>query len=166
MAQKGEGARILDKAAQAAFIQAGRAVFTLGSVASGARFTYRVSKSTPTPQYPDVCFFVKFLTGGEGRDRWAYIGRINHRGEFTPSRHDNAHEHAKAILAFSWAWRHLGHPSMEFWHEGQCGKCGLPLTVPESIERGLGPNCSGLGYSKVSRRVAKPQPVLCESVAA
>lgn len=29
----------------------------------------------------------------------------------------------------------------EFWHEGQCCICGKPLTVPESIERGIGPDC-------------------------
>jgi hypothetical protein len=30
---------------------------------------------------------------------------------------------------------------MELWHEGRCGKCGRALTVPESIESGLGPVC-------------------------
>ena len=28
-------------------------------------------------------------------------------------------------------------------HEGKCGKCGRPLTVPESVKTGLGPICSG-----------------------
>ena len=30
---------------------------------------------------------------------------------------------------------------VEIWHEGKCGKCGRPLTVPSSIENGLGPSC-------------------------
>jgi hypothetical protein len=28
--------------------------------------------------------------------------------------------------------------------EDACGKCGLPLTDPESIERGFGPDCYGM----------------------
>lgn len=31
---------------------------------------------------------------------------------------------------------------VEFWHEGRCGRCGHRLTVPESIETGLGPICA------------------------
>jgi hypothetical protein len=27
-------------------------------------------------------------------------------------------------------------------HEGRCGRCGRPLTVPSSIETGLGPDCA------------------------
>jgi hypothetical protein len=27
------------------------------------------------------------------------------------------------------------------YHQGICCKCGLPLTVPESIENGIGPQC-------------------------
>jgi hypothetical protein len=30
---------------------------------------------------------------------------------------------------------------VEVWHEGTCGKCGRALTVPSSIENGLGPEC-------------------------
>lgn len=31
---------------------------------------------------------------------------------------------------------------VEFFHEGRCGRCGHRLTVPESIETGLGPVCA------------------------
>jgi hypothetical protein len=27
-------------------------------------------------------------------------------------------------------------------HEGRCGKCGRLLTVPESVETGIGPECA------------------------
>jgi hypothetical protein len=30
---------------------------------------------------------------------------------------------------------------VEVWHEGFCGKCGKRLTVPNSIEIGIGPDC-------------------------
>jgi hypothetical protein len=31
---------------------------------------------------------------------------------------------------------------LEVWHQGSCGKCGRPLTVPESIASGIGPVCA------------------------
>lgn len=39
-------------------------------------------------------------------------------------------------------------------HEGRCGKCGRRLTVPESIETGLGPECSGKGYTRKRKKKA------------
>lgn len=33
----------------------------------------------------------------------------------------------------------------EMWHEGVCGRCAHRLTVPESIESGLGPVCATRG---------------------
>ncbi len=29
----------------------------------------------------------------------------------------------------------------EVWHTGRCSRCGRLLTVPESIEKGIGPEC-------------------------
>jgi hypothetical protein len=58
-----------------------------------------------------------------------------------------------------WAGRELpGGATLQ--HAGHCGKCNRLLTVPESVESGLGPECSGLGYTK-PRNVRKPrQPKL------
>ena len=47
---------------------------------------------------------------------------------------------------FAWFWRTLNGgtfpATFEFWHEGRCAACARRLTVPESIERGLGPECA------------------------
>jgi len=50
---------------------------------------------------------------------------------------------------FAWVWkrlqaRHPFPPSVQFWHEGRCGRCGRLLSNPDSIQRGLGPECAGL----------------------
>jgi Family of unknown function (DUF6011) len=54
---------------------------------------------------------------------------------------------APSAKAFDWAWRALTKGTMpanlEVWHEGRCGRCGRKLTVPESIARGIGPECAG-----------------------
>jgi len=31
--------------------------------------------------------------------------------------------------------------NVEFYHSGNCAKCGRKLTTPESIKNGLGPIC-------------------------
>jgi hypothetical protein len=49
---------------------------------------------------------------------------------------------AMVTIAFGWAWRHPDSDKLEVWHEGRCGRCGRRLTVPESIESGLGPECA------------------------
>jgi hypothetical protein len=37
---------------------------------------------------------------------------------------------------------------MHMYHEGACCKCGMPLTTPESIEKGIGPICEERVLSK------------------
>ena len=50
--------------------------------------------------------------------------------------------------AFPWVWKLLVDegkplpPSVEVWHEGNCRRCRRKLTVPASIELGLGPDCA------------------------
>lgn len=48
---------------------------------------------------------------------------------------------------FAWFWRQLSPgrtlPNVfQFWSEGRCCVCGKRLTVPESIERSIGPECA------------------------
>ncbi len=46
-------------------------------------------------------------------------------------------------------------------HMGKCGRCGRPLTVPESIEIGIGPECAavmGITYP-VRTKAAKPRKI-------
>ena len=33
--------------------------------------------------------------------------------------------------------------TLTVFHDGKCGRCGRKLTVPESIQSGLGPVCAG-----------------------
>ena len=49
---------------------------------------------------------------------------------------------------FVWTWNrlHSSNPvlptSIEVWHEGLCSHCARKLTVPASIQLGLGPDCA------------------------
>jgi len=122
------------------FIQAGKAKITIKSKKTGQHFTYQIQSSR------DGRWFVRTLTSGE--DPWLYLGVIwsNRRFGTTKASPHNARE-LPAYKAFDWLWTHelcykfRIHDSLEVYHEGECGMCGGPLTNPESIERGYGPEC-------------------------
>ncbi len=49
------------------------------------------------------------------------------------------------MFAWTWARVHSQHPlpqNIEVWHEGSCCYCAKRLTVPASIELGMGPDCA------------------------
>lgn len=135
-------AHIKDADDALAFMRAGRAVFTVRSKKTGTRFTFKVTTSDDGRMR-----FVGVLTGTD--DLYQYIGHIFiGREVFMHGRKSKIAFDAPSVKAFGWVWCQLNrgtYPNqLELWHEGQCGKCGRALTVPESIERGLGPKCAGL----------------------
>jgi hypothetical protein len=129
-----------DAAKARAFIQAGDATVTLRSKPTTVRYTYQV-------QAKDVeggrIYFVQRMTATE---EYHYIGYVNLKGEFKWSARSSAPEDSCVFKAFKWTWAKLNGGSipdtLEIWHEGKCGRCGGKLTVPESIESGLGPVCA------------------------
>jgi hypothetical protein len=137
------------------FILAGNAYFTVRSMKTGTRYTYRVSrriapavgkKDCQCWKYPT--YFVSLLTGPDNTGDYTYLGMIR-ENQFKATRATGAQEKGKPFAAFTWVWRHLGYstpvmpPQTEIWHEGRCGRCGRKLTVPESIAAGIGPDCAG-----------------------
>jgi hypothetical protein len=127
------------------FVHAGHATFTL--VGTSTRYTFKVDVVTVSPfgtVQDNTRFFVSLLTEP---GHYTYIGMIRH-GQFQLTRASKYDQHTKPVMAFMWFYKRLlaKHPfhPMQFWHEGKCGRCGQQLTVPESIERGLGPVCAGM----------------------
>jgi hypothetical protein len=57
---------------------------------------------------------------------------------------------APSVVGFQWLLAQLVNHSgvdpnvAELRHAGLCGRCGRPLTVPESIDTGFGPTCAGV----------------------
>jgi len=128
-----------------AFILAGRARFTVVSPATGKRFTFKVSM--PRRPRPGCPHFVSVLTGSDNDADYTYLGCIFEDGRFTVTRKSSFTPQSPCAVAFAWLWGRLTndqwpHPA-ELWHEGRCCRCGRTLTVPESIARGIGPECLG-----------------------
>lgn len=117
------------------FMTAGKAVLTLRSEKTGARFTYRVRKAKDGGAY-----FVSYREGPS----YEYMGMIKNDFLTTTSKSTVTPDSVE-FRAFHFAWNNLvagkigNH--LEIWHEGRCGRCGRALTDPESIERGIGPEC-------------------------
>jgi hypothetical protein len=126
-----------------AFVLAGNALFTLRSKATQTRFTFKVVQSDPAKcragQFP--VYFVSLLNGSDNTGDFAYIGTIFADG-FRVTRKSRVAADAPSAIAFSWFMKHLEDSRVEVWLEGRCGRCGRTLTVPESIESGLGPICA------------------------
>ena len=138
-----------------AFMFAGKATLTLVSKKTGARFTYRVRspKEDDDGRYRNSrpVWFVSLMTSPNNETNYAYLGLIREGDKGLTigcKSRIGAASTALAARAFTWFVAMLlgqGRLSedLEVWHEGRCAKCGRTLTVPESLIRGLGPECAG-----------------------
>jgi len=131
------------------FALAGNARLTLRSKSTGTRFTYSVKQA----RFEDGAlntqlYFVKVLTRPDNYDYLGLLRLVQGKWIFTHSPKSRISKEAPSCVAFSYVWRAVqeDHASafskIEAWHEGRCGRCNRPLTVPESIERGIGPDCA------------------------
>ena len=118
------------------FIFAGNSTFTLLNSETENRFTYRVKKAKDSN-----LFFLSVLTGSE---QYSYLGTISN-GNYKHGNKSNFTAGFQSEKVFSYVLNKLKTESLpeciEIWHEGKCGKCNRPLTVPSSIENGIGPEC-------------------------
>lgn len=141
----GEMRGVLAPGRRRAYALAGRATITIRSTRTGERFTYRVSRANDEP-YAKInrgpVWFVGLLGGPDNVADYRYIGVVDERG-FRLTAKSRVGPSAPSVVAFSWLARNWESGLVEVWHEGSCGRCGRRLTVPESIESGIGPTCAG-----------------------
>ena len=129
------------------FALAGNATITLQSLKSGAHFTYKVrAKQVAGPiradYSPDTIYFVSLLRGVDNESDYVYLGMLKD-GQFRLTKSSRASLDAPSVKAFRFFWNsNQLHPELVVRHEGRCGRCGRTLTVPESIDRGIGPECA------------------------
>jgi len=131
------------------YVRAGRATITLVSRRTKTRFTYKVSK--PEKDDGPVKFFVGLMNGPDNQNNYVYMGCIKqtYNGEyFTGTKASKVSRDAPSYKAFEWFWQKIitnkrspDEWGVDVWHEGSCCRCGRKLTVPESVEDGIGPEC-------------------------
>lgn len=135
-----QGAQLQTVAQVRTFMLAGNSRFTLQSVKTGTRFTFKLAVADDT----DDLFFLSVLTGPDNMSDYTYVGTIRAQ-RFQHGRKSKIGFDAPSVVAFKWFWEMLSKdriPStVEFWHEGRCGRCSRVLTDPGSIASGFGPEC-------------------------
>jgi len=131
----------------------GASIFTITDETLGKRFTYSVKRKElrASGQYPArTAYFLGELTGPDNNSDYSYVGELDigaKKLRFT--RKSFMSDTAPGVVVFR---KYLdavlaGHDpearGLLVHHCGKCGRCGRRLTVPESIEMGLGPECAG-----------------------
>jgi hypothetical protein len=130
-----------DPSAITKFVTGGKAMITLTSEKTQARFTYRVSKIPDTEDK----YFVGVMTSKSNEDAFTYIGLLE-GNYFRRTAKSKLPENSPAVKGFRYFCEHVlvegkVPEQLSVRHEGRCGRCSKPLTVPESIDRGFGPIC-------------------------
>lgn len=134
------------------FMFAGKATLTLASAKTGSRFTYKVTEAEQRNPNAKPMFFVSALVGSDNENSYAYLGIIkeyesgNVNFSFAKPEKAKVKADSPSAKAFAWAINQILQfhkpESLDVWHEGRCGRCNRKLTVPESIENGIGPECA------------------------
>jgi hypothetical protein len=85
---------------------------------------------------------------------YQYVGTLIN-GIFKLGKKSKISGDAQSVKVFNYVSRKLKSNELpefiEIWHEGKCGRCGRTLTVPTSIESGMGPECSKMNSKQLKR---------------
>lgn len=135
------------------FAFGGHCTITLRSPKTGTRFTYSVKQAKDEDNNPKDVYFVALLNGPNNDTDYQFLGIAVSKGVEVPvyrhGRKSKVSKDASSVRAFDFFLKTLmqkkegdEYTAVEVWHEGRCGRCNRKLTVPESIEIGLGPECA------------------------
>lgn len=120
------------------------AVATITNTATGNRITVRFRRTSPDSKV----LFVDLMTGPDNESSYSYLGifkpdeRIVQLTQKCKVSIDKA---AVAAQVLNWTLRAAAAQNLRtvrVQHAGVCGRCGRTLTVPESLDKGLGPECA------------------------
>jgi hypothetical protein len=129
------------------FALAGKATITLTSKKTDKSYTYKITRA----KKGTVAYFISLMTGPDNQDDFSYIGmhRPGAPEAFVTTRASRLPPNAAPCRAIGYFLAHVcAGPvakipaALEVRHQGKCGRCKRALTVPESIDRGIGPECA------------------------
>ena len=129
-----------------AAILAGKAKITIKNSVTGNHFTYNVKRAVDAQNNPTGLWFVSVLVGPDNRTNYKYAGIFNMNRQLTVTKKSKIGAEAPSFRVFGTVLNTLFADTLnsivEIWHEGNCCRCGRKLTHTESIETGIGPECS------------------------
>lgn len=136
-----ENRKLINQSQAVAFILGGNALFTFRNLETDTRFTFKVLQDYKNKKL----YTVSVLSGPDNTSNYRKFGTItvDPMPFFKPMG-----VHASEKLYCRWFDRifldlsiGLTFPKLEIWHCGRCCKCGRLLTVPRSVDMGIGPEC-------------------------
>ncbi len=108
------------------------------------------------------------MTGTDNENHYSYVGKVN-RSAWTERASGKVHsagsvdltkgskfaEGSQQVIRGRWLIDHIVNGKqipdhLEIRHSGKCGRCGRTLTTPESLDRGIGPECWGIMHPHYS----------------
>jgi len=130
-------------------VTAGNSTFTLLNTDKDSRITLKFKRTRKNRDNINEPIFVSVLNGSDNNSDYQFIGTIfNNSDGFKYKHSPKTSIGSESISAKSAKWMvnkiNSGQnmpDNVEFYHSGNCAKCGRKLTTPESIKNGLGPIC-------------------------
>lgn len=129
------------------FVTAGKAIFTVHNP-TGTHFTYRVKAQQSIFNKNETVYVIGLLVGPDNTKDYRYVGMMNNDGSIRFTKKSQYDATDLAVKVFNWSMKVVWHGKLNelpngygIKNEGRCGRCGRPLTTPESIDSGLGPEC-------------------------
>ena len=122
------------------FVKGGKSTFTISSVVTGSRYTYRVSQICNGDKRYDK-WLVSLLTGPDNISSFTYLGMINNEGngrkdELILTSKSKMTLESKPVRAFVFLCQKVlqkkqnpENVGLEFRHMNKCGRCNRPLTL-------------------------------------
>ena len=128
------------------FFTGGNATFTVEN-GHGTHYTFKVRQPDNGRFEGTPPHFVSLLTGPDNENSYTYLGVMcPETGSVRLTRKSRYTDDSAPVKVVRWALKHVfGDRTLPdgyaIHHEGKCGCCGRTLTVPESVKRGIGPEC-------------------------
>ena len=125
---------------------AGNAIITLESGKTGAYLTYKIQRSKNDANL----YFIKSLRGSDNLTDYTYIGcYFADTKTFVVEKSykdTDVNSWPKSIRAIRYFFNNIDNVPdvLKVYHNGICCRCGRILTTPESIRRGMGPECEAI----------------------
>jgi len=125
-------------------------VFTLENSETGNYLTFKVKQIKKNYKEVPGQFAIECKTLGDKAHGYKFLGFVDLNERKFKKRYWDSN-----FVGFkTWVWllknleRLEDFTKLAIYHEGRCCKCGMPLTVPESIDSGIGPDCKKTMYRK------------------
>jgi len=122
------------------FFEGGKVIFTVSNP-TGEHYTYRINHKKETP------FFVSLLTGPDNCSDYTYLGiYVPQNKTVVLTGKSKFKDDTTPVKVIRWAVKIISNKESipngySIQHEGRCCRCGRVLTTPESIQKGIGPEC-------------------------